>query len=320
MEYDELARDGLILFDRVRDVGADSRALRRDAERGILVKLRRGAYVSASAWEASNSRERHLLRARAVLAVAVRPVALAGVSAAAAWGMPIDEDWPAEVTVLDEWQGGGRSEPGVRRTAAGFRTATTEIVDGIPVTSVARTAIDVAGSHGFSKAIGSLDWTLWRKRPNRLMKEELFAELNRLNPRFRRRHLLRCVEFCTHLSDSFGESKGRAVIHSLGFDAPELQVDFVDAHGRIVPDYFWRSVMVAGEFDGKAKYTRNAYTRGDPGEAVWREKKREDRLRRMVSGVTRIMSSDVEHPARLERLLLEAGVPRGGRSAPRREL
>ncbi|MES2169110.1 MAG: hypothetical protein V4479_00090 [Actinomycetota bacterium] len=320
MDYDELARDGLILFDRIRDVGADSRALRRDAERGILVKLRRGAYVSTSVWEASSSRERHLLRARAVLAASVRPVALAGVSAAAVWGMPIDGDWPAEVTVLDEWQGGGRSEPGVRRTASGFRTAITEFVDEIPVTSVGRTAIDVARSHSFSAAIGSLDWALWRRRPNRLTKEDLFAELNSLNPRFGRRHLLRCVGFCTHLSDSFGESKSRSVIHSLGFDAPELQVEFTDGQGTIVPDYFWRSAMVAGEFDGKAKYTRNVYTRGDPGEVVWREKKREDRLRRMVSGVTRILSSDVGHPARLESLLLEAAVPHGGRTALRREL
>lgn len=77
-------------------------------------------------------------------------------------------------------------------------------------------------------------------------------------------------------------------------------------------DFWWRSVNVASEFDGKQKYTRQEYTGGDPGEVVWREKKREDRLRRQVRGIVRILTSDVKHPARLERLLLDAGIPRRG--------
>ncbi|QNE47895.1 hypothetical protein F1C58_13980 [Glaciihabitans sp. INWT7] len=312
MDYDALGRNGLILFTQLRDVLGDSRALRRDAERGILVKLRRGAFVTRTVWDAADTRERHLLRARAALAAVQRPAALAGVSAAAVWGMPIDEAWPTEVTILDEWRGGGRSEPGVRKTASGFRTASIQVVDGIPVTSIERTAIDVARTHSFTKAIGSLDWVLWRKRSGALEKAALVEELDRLHPRFGIRHLQRCIGFSTSLSDSFGESTARSVIHLLGFDAPELQVEFVDAQGRIEPDFFWRSVRRAAEFDGKSKYTRDEFTRGDPGDVVWREKKREDRLRALEVGVTRILTEHVEAPVRLERMLLQAGVPRGG--------
>ncbi len=290
----------------------DSRSLRRDAERGILVRLRRGAFVSLTVWDAADSRGRHLLRARAALADVRRPAALAGVSAAAVWGMPIEEAWPTEVTILDEWRGGGRSEPGVRKTASGFRTASIQVVDGIPVTSIERTAIDIARTHSFAGAIGSLDWVLWRKRKGALEKIALVDELSRLNPRFGIRHLQRCIAFSTSLSDSFGESTARAVIHLLGFEPPELQVEFFDAQGKIEPDFFWRSIRRVAEFDGKAKYTRDEFTRGDPGEVVWREKKREDRLRAMEVDVTRILTEHVKAPVRLERMLLLAGVPRGG--------
>ena len=320
MDYDALSHNGLILFNRVRDALGDSRGLRRDAERGILIRLRRGAFVTRGVWDDADSRERHGLRARAVLAVTTRPTALAGVSAAAVWGMPIDEDWPFDVTILDEWRGGGRSEPGVRKTAAGFRTASTQVVDGISVTSIERTALDVARTHSFAKAIGSMDWVLWRKRPGAPNKTALVDELHRLNPRFGMHHLQRSVAFSTSLSDSFGESKARAIIQLLGFDAPELQVEFVDAHGKIVPDFFWRSVRKAAEFDGKAKYTRTEYTLGDPGKVVWREKKREDRLRAIEVGVTRILTVHTEAPARLERMLLDAGIPRGGVTSSWREL
>ena len=319
MDYDALGHNGLILFNQVRHVFDDSRGLRRDAERGILVRLRRGAFVTRGVWDGADSRERHLLRARAALAVTARPSALAGVSAAALWGMPIDEDWPSEVTILDEWRGGGRSEPGVRKTAAGFRTASLQIVDGMSVTSIERTALDVARTHSFAKAIGTLDWVLWRKRPGAPNKVMLVDELNRLNPRFGMRHLERCVAFSTSLSDSFGESTARAVIHLLGFEAPELQVEFFDSHGRMEPDFYWRSVRKAAEFDGKSKYTRAEYTQGNPGEVVWREKKREDRLRVMEVGVTRILTEHVETPARLDRMLFDAGIPRGGPASSRRE-
>src|SRR5690606_7330800 len=134
------------------------------------------------AWSTASPREQHLLRARAALAAARAPVALAGLSAAAAWGMPIAGEWPTEVTVLDRWRGGGRSEPGVRKTAAGVTTATTTVAGGLPVTSLARTALDVARVHSFADAVGSVDWALWCKNGSAIRPHELAEELVRLNP------------------------------------------------------------------------------------------------------------------------------------------
>lgn len=310
MGLEALARDGLIIVDQIRPFISDQRMLRRAHEHGELVRLRRGVYVDRRQWDAANGCEQHILRIRSVMTAVQRPVVLAGMSAAALWGIPIEGDWPREVTILDEWRGGGRSEPGVRRTAAGFVTARTVELQGFRVTNLARTALDVARRHPFAEAVGSVDWVLSESSPNVITVPDLSEELERMRPRTGRRHLEQVVGFGTSLSGSYGESTARAVIHLLGFKAPELQVTFRDAQGRMDTDFFWSHVRVAGEFDGKQKYTRNEYTAGDPGEVLWREKRREDRLRRLVHGVVRILTSDVKHPQSLERLLLDAGVPR----------
>jgi hypothetical protein len=314
VDYSALQDDDLILVERIGKLLDDPRSLARDVERGVLVKLRRGAYVSEQVWSGLSPRARHVLRIKAVVAAAERPIAVAGLSAAAVWGMPISGDWPNEVTVLDEWRGGGRAEPGVRRTAAGFRTARFVELDGIRLTDLTRTVLDVARRHSFTDAIGSVDWALWRGNERAIGRDMLSDDIRNLDASLGRRHLERVVGFATSLSDSFGESRCRAVIHLLGFDAPELQVEFRDEQGSMFPDFFWRGVQSAAEFDGKQKYTRNEFTRGDPAEVLWREKKREDRLRRQLHGFTRILTSDVDRPERLAALLTDAGVPRGRRS------
>jgi hypothetical protein len=112
------------------------------------------------------------------------------------------------------------------------------------------------------------------------------------------------------LSESPGETRTRVLIHRLGFAPPVLQVRFVDEYGEMFPDFFWPDVEVALEFDGKVKYTRGEFTGGDPSGVVWREKLREDRLRRQIRRVERATFADITHPARLERILHAAGVPR----------
>ncbi|MEJ1229936.1 MAG: hypothetical protein WDM88_03740 [Galbitalea sp.] len=296
MDYEALEADGLIFTARVAGITGGRRVLSRDEGRGLLLALRRGVFVRREVWDGADPREQHVLRVRAVVASADRPVVVAGLSAAAIWGMPVSAPWPADVMLLEERHGGGHREPGVRRTSIGALTAIPVDVGGISSTALARTALDVARRASFAEAIGSVDWALWRKNPAAIDREALFAEVDLLRAHKGFHHLARLAGFATPLSDSFGESRARAVIHLLGFSAPELQVEFRDPQGLIVPDFFWPSVRVAGEFDGKVKYTRDEYTHGDPSETVWREKRREDRLRRTVAGVVRIADDGVAHP------------------------
>jgi very-short-patch-repair endonuclease len=92
-----------------------------------------------------------------------------------------------------------------------------------------------------------------------------------------------------------------------------LQLEVRDADGRMVPDFAWRRERILLEFDGKGKYLRGMSPGEDPGEVVWREKRREDRLRALGWIVVRVVWADLMHPERLTRMLVDAGVPRSPR-------
>jgi hypothetical protein len=253
-------------------------------------------------------RQRHILKARAVVEAATKPVVLCGASAAAVLGIPILDDWPSEVHVLVPSAPGGRSKAQVRRHG-GLCDPVER--DGLLVTPIARTALDLVLSLDFAPAVATLDWALWRRNANATSRAEIAREFDSIDPRYRRAHARTVIDFATDLSDSFGESMTRAGMHLLGYPAPELQVKFVDAQGEIVPDYYFRRQRQAGEFDGKVKFTRGEYLRGrHPSEVVWAEKKREDRLRRQpaVDGVFRVVWEEALNLPRLDAILREAGL------------
>jgi hypothetical protein len=309
MTLGALERSGLLFVDEAAAVGEDPRQFRVLASRGVLIRVRRGAYCLRSAWEALDEREKHIMRVRAAVHdLRTDGILVAGRSAAALWGMPTLGDWPPDVMLLAPYRNGGKSEPGVRRSAAGFGGATSSTVGGIAVTSLVRTAFDLGRTEGFVAGVMAVDWL---RREHGLTKPELWDQLGRSELRAGRRALERIIEFSDPLAETPGESAARAVIHQLGFESPELQVEFRDSEGEMRADFFWRRARVAGEFDGKIKYTRSEYTAGDPSEVVWREKKREDRLRRQVDRIARILWQHVMRPQSLASILLDAGVPRG---------
>ncbi|MCW4386015.1 type IV toxin-antitoxin system AbiEi family antitoxin domain-containing protein [Salinibacterium sp. SYSU T00001] len=301
--------ESLILSTDLRRAGRPDDQLIRAAHRGELVRLRRGAYCDVSEWAAMSDRERHVLRMRAVAAAAEAPLVFCGPSAAALWGMPSLDGFPREVHVLSEPASGGRSRNGVRRHPLTGSVPPVEEREGLLVTSLARTAVDVVRLSSFAEAVGCLDWALWRRNPHRVTQEEVRRELERSGIRYGVRHSNAVLDFGTHLSDSFGESMGRAVSHELGFPTPVLQARFVDAQGEMFTDYHWPDEGVIGEFDGVGKYLRDSGGR-DPGAVVVAEKKREDRLRRMpgVTAVARIIWREVRNPRELDVLLRDTGL------------
>lgn len=304
--------DGLILADKPGTNPDDRRSLIRDVERGVLVRLRRGAYVEASFWQACNSRERHILRIRAADAAATERLVFARESAAAIWGIPQARPYPDDVRVLVEWPGGGSSEGGMLRTADGYHCALIEEHGGFLVTSLSRTVLDVARFEAFPVATAMLDWSLSSQRSNQLTKAQLVEEFDLWRPRVGSKVLRRSIPFAISESGSFGESRARAVIEQLGFERPVPQARFVDEQGEMFTDFYWPSVNVAAEFDGKTKYVDEQYTGGNPAEALWKEEQREDRLRRQVDTIVRIIHTEVVHPPLLDKLLRDARVPRLG--------
>jgi hypothetical protein len=290
-------------------IGLSESAYPAAERRGELVRLRRGAYCESSHWAELTPRKRYLLKVRAAVADSSQKRVLCSFSAAAVWGFPILGDWPDEVHLLAPRAGGGRSKPGVVRHSGADSAGHVEVDDGFFVTGVARTALDLVLASEFAPAVGSLDWALWRRNEFRVTASDVQEALLRLDPRYGARHAQSVIDVGTHLSDSFGESMTRAVIHQLGYPAPELQVRFTDRQGDMDADYFWRAERRVGEFDGVAKYLRAEYLGNrTPGEVVVAEKKREDRLRRQCDGVIRIIWTETVNPRKLDLLLRESGL------------
>ena len=301
----------LLFVDELVAAGEDPRPIRRAARAGQFIRVRRGIYSSREDWDAADGRSRHIARSRAVFAQLRKPALASGYSAAAIHGLSVLRPWPDDVRLLLPYRGGGSSEPGVIRTAARWHDGHGTVALGVPVTSVARTIFDVALLDGFEAGVATMDAAL---RTGATARPGLASFLDDWQPTSGAGRCAAVLSFADAQSGSFGESFARAVIHRLGFPPPVLQQRFEDDKGEMFVDFGWPTYGVVAEFDGKMKYTRQEYTAGDPSEVVWREKLREDRLRRQVRTVVRISWADVLDPRRLAALLEEAGIPRRHRS------
>ncbi|WP_167050486.1 hypothetical protein [Salinibacterium sp. ZJ77] len=295
--------------------GADPRAFRAAAAAGHYVRVRRGVYASSRQWADADDRGRHIARIRAVQAQLRTDSGMAaGYSAAAVHGIAVLRRFPDEVTLLTPYRGGGTAEPGVVRTSARWCADHATQIGGLRVTRLERTVLDVVLRDGFEAGVATIDGVLRDGRVSRSSLDDFLAEWR---PRSGADRIRAALDAADPASESFGESMARAVIRRLGFEAPELQARFVDDQGEIRTDFFWRGVSVVAEFDGKVKYTRPELTGGDPASVVWREKLREDRLRRQVRTVVRFSWDDVRDPRRVARLLDTAGVSRSGHRSVR---
>ena len=256
--------------------------------------MRRGVFVGGGGWASVNDRDRYLLRMRAVAATRASSPIFSHQSAAVIWGLPIIGQWPQAVHLLAAGRGGLHSKNGVAIHHDRLVDADIVEIDGMLVTSLARTLIDLARSTPFLSAVASLDAGT---------KPELELLNGTLRPGFERELLLErvmsmgasrgarsarlAIEFSDNRSASPGESLSRGQIHLCGLPAPELQVSFVSPEGvEDIVDFRWvqkqadRTVRLIGEFDGEVKYTRSEYLKGrTPADVVVAEKVREDRLR-----------------------------------------
>lgn len=119
--------------------------------------------------------------------------------------------------------------------------------------------------------------------------------------------------FASPLSESPGESLSRFCIDDLGFQPPELQHQIRDAHRtRLgIVDFWWEELGLAGEFDGKKKYTGGDSYSGKGIDGVIREEKlRVERIQEEGIRFVRWMWADLTTPQLLADKLSRAGVPR----------
>ncbi len=263
---------------------------------GELARLRRGAYVDALL--PVDVATRHRLLVRATLAGLRRSAVVIHQSAAVLHGLPLWDVALDRVHVTRQppaWQDTSRV---LRCHVARVRADEIEEIDGMPVTSLTRTALDLARSLPHEAAVVALDAALHRGDLHRdVLRERLFDLAGTPGSRA----AARAVAFADGRSESVGESRSRVLLHRWGMSPSSLQFEVRAAGGLVIArtDFVWEEHGVVGEFDGRVKYGRLLRTGQEPGDAVFEEKRREDAVRDEGWGVTRWVWADLATGHRL---------------------
>lgn len=166
-------------------------------------------------------------------------------------------------------------------------------VDDVPVTSVARTVVDLARSVPFAQAVAVADAALHRHLVDRV---GLVAAVARAGRRPGAPSARRVIAFADAGSQSVGESRSRVAIRDAGLPAPLLQWPVVSAVGGTLGtvDFGWPWLHTVGEFDGRVKYGRLLLPGQGPGDVVFDEKRREDAIRDEDLRMTRWTWSELD--------------------------
>ena len=292
-----------------REAGYDDRAVAREHRSGRWLRIRRGYYVFPDVWNAASAEERHLVRCRAVLDSLGDVVALSHVSACLAWGIDV---WGVSlervhVTRLDG--GAGRVEGDVVHHEGFVADGEVTEAGGVRVLTAPRCVLEAGSAATAEAALVLLNSALHR---GACTMTDIGNQFDLMARWPRMRHLHVPVRMATDLAESVGESRGLWLFWVEHLPAPVLQHE-VYAGGRLVgrTDWAWPRHHGLGEFDGRVKYGRLLRPDQEPGEVVFREKRREDELREATGAwMVRLVWADLDQPAptaaRLRRLMSAA--------------
>jgi hypothetical protein len=227
--------------------------LRRLQRAGELVRLRRGAYAFEDK-PAPLMEERHR---RLVWATAPQ-LRDGGVfshgSAAVLHGLPVWSAAVDRVHVTRNRRGSGVKRAVVQVHGAPLAASEIILIDGMPVTSLARTVLDHARTLPMTRAVTAGD----RGLALGLRTQELDAGLACMKRWPGISAGRRVIEFLDVRSESVGESVSRVRLMEEGLPRPEPQHEIFGPDGRFIArvDFYWKEHRTVGEFDGKIKYGR----------------------------------------------------------------
>jgi hypothetical protein len=278
--------------------GHDDNAIRRAVRSRLWTRIRQGAYTFRDLWTEMDAVHRHLAAAHAVVRRLGDAVALSHTSAALehgllVWDVDLDR---VHVTRLDG--GAGRTEAGiVHHEGVCVEVDLVRSKDGHLLTNPARAALETASIATSEAAVVILDSGLGLEL---FSAEEMFETFEPMQHWPGALHLEFAARFADGRAESVGESRTRYLCYAHGLPAPDLQFHVYDERGSLVgvTDMVWRQQRLLGEFDGKVKYGRLLHPGEEPGDAVFREKRREDRLRELTGfSMVRVTWGDFYRPA-----------------------
>ncbi len=253
-------------------------------------RLRAGSYLPPGEVDAA---ARHRLLIAATLP-AISPEAVLSHQSAVllhglpTWNVPLDR-----VHVTRDRASGGRRAPTLHVHCAPLPADHVAAADPRRCT-IERAVVDLSRIAGFEASVVTGDAALRAG----VAIESLLATAEYARRRHGYRAAGRALAFLDGRSESVGESRSRVLVHRIGCPPPELQLSILDERNSVVgrADFGWPDEGVLGEFDGRVKYGRLLRPGEEPGDAVFREKRREDRLRELGWTVVRWTWDDLRTP------------------------
>lgn len=258
------------------------------APHGPWVPVRRGVYAERDLVELASQRPDGLagLRDRAAHMVMREPHLMSHDSAARAWGLPHLTPRRELVHVTREGVLGTRTEGGVKHHLTRLRLLDRRILGGMPVTGLARTAVDLGREHGLEAGVVATDAA--RRRGVSLA--DLQAELAVMKhwP-----HVTR-ARAAVDLSDPGAETPGESLTRLLAIEAGlgPIETQFPLPIGGGVA---WVDLLIGRhviEFDGRIKFRRavDGGVANRPIEDVlWDERTRQNEICALRFGMSRVV-------------------------------
>lgn len=289
------AQGGIVMRNQARQAGYAPDEINFLLRRGEWVSLRRGAYAERAQVDAMSTEQHHLARIHAVARSLRTPAVVSHVSAALLHGLPTWGLDLTEVHISRQNLHASRHEAGVHHHRGDLTGSEIVTVDGVEVTCLARTVLDTARMASFEAAVVVADAAFAR---DPLAQSHALDRLNTMRDWPGARQAGSVVEFADGRSESVGESRCRVCFREAGLPRPVLQHEVFTPNGRLIgrADFGFLEFGTLGEFDGKSKYLRGLGPGDTPGDVVWREKKREDRLREQGFEIGRVVWAELDRP------------------------
>ena len=215
-------------------------ALTRHALRTRYVAIHYDVYI------AKDTEMTAVLRAKASWLRTRGHGVLAGFSASALHGAKwIDAGLPA--TVIDTNR---RRTPGITVWAVAIDDDEIQSIDGMRVTTAARTAVDLACRYPLDPAVAAIDALA---RATRLKVPDIELAAGRHPGRHGLERARKAIELVDPGAESPQETRVRLLIIRAGYPPPETQIPVYNEYGVRIGevDMGWRDLKIAVEYDGK---------------------------------------------------------------------
>lgn len=254
--------------------GRTGRDVRLMCQRAELERVRRGVYAQPLNLD---QRQHHRRLALATVPLLHPDSVLSHATAGVLHQLPLRSGLLGRVHVTRDIGRRTRTTPNLVVHGADLHPDDLIMLDDLRVTSLARTAADLARGEPFEWGVIAADAAL------RLGVEASALELQRTRASGLRGcgQLAKVVEFADARAESPAESMSRVQIARAGLPMPVLQHPIVDAAGRVIGfgDFAWPEFGVIGEVDGKVKYGELLRPGETAADAVMREKRRDEDAR-----------------------------------------